>query len=98
MDRSKYSSGRPAIDHRGNAVWEWRKEDGTFSIDVETNCVKALQETHLAIEEPKPPRRTLDDMRRLSEEIRRRKAADPGAVPHSPADQADTDEVWKNVR
>lgn len=92
----KNPSGRIAFDDRGNAVWEWRTDTGTFRSDIDTQQVKALQEAtdvKLGTPETYPPghspgshnpyssvdgpreskvrRRTLDDMRKLSEEIKR---------------------------
>jgi hypothetical protein len=86
-------TGRIAFDDRGNAVWQWRTETGTFKSDIDTREVKALQEqTGAQLGEAPPPapppshnpystadsfrpadkkRRTLDDMRKLSEEIKR---------------------------
>jgi hypothetical protein len=88
-------SGRITFDARGNAVWEWRTQNGDFKSDVDTQTVRALQEdtnmqlgvaptpmpdgqtvTHdpySTAEAPQAPekRRTLDDMRKLSEEIKR---------------------------
>ncbi len=86
-------SGRIAFDDRGNAVWEWRTDTGTFKADIDTQQVRALQDAASVdiSEEPAPPvsdnpystgdkrsliakrapRRTLDDMRKLSEEIKR---------------------------
>jgi hypothetical protein len=90
-DPKQQPAGRIAFDDRGNAVWEWRTDTGTFSCDVDTLRVRALQEAQgmqLGDEprptgvdpystadapqkvERKPPRRTLNDMRRLSEEIK----------------------------
>jgi hypothetical protein len=92
------SSGRIAFDDRGNAVWQWRSDTGTYKSDIDTRQVRALQEAttvelggepqaaapaarpsndpystadahHLLAK--KAPRRTLDDMRKLSEEIKR---------------------------
>lgn len=92
-------SGRIAFDDRGNATWEWRTDTGTFSREIDTQRLKALQEaaaTHLAQdssavpdagtdpyssadrslspEKPEAPRRTLSDMRELSEQIKRARA------------------------
>jgi hypothetical protein len=96
--------GRIAFDDRGKAVWEWRTETGTFKADIDTQQVRALQEsTNVSLGETPPPapsdnpydtgdnpystgdkrdliakrapRRTLDDMRKLSEEIKRARAA-----------------------
>jgi len=108
--KSQLPTGRIGFDDRGNAVWEWRTENGAFEKDVDTQRVKALQDStgdFLSIEheprptgrptgndpyssaagprqpfranpprqpEKEPQRRTLDDMRRLSEEIKRQRA------------------------
>jgi len=92
QDPQQQPTGRIAFDDRGNAVWEWRTDTGTFSCDVDTLRVKALQEASgvqlgdvpgpTGVDpystadipqnvERKVPRRTLNDMRRLSEEIKR---------------------------
>lgn len=89
------SSGRVAFDNRGNATWEWRVDADTFSSEVDTVRVKALQEAaqgqlgnvtppaqgidpYRTANSPrnpeKKPRRTLDDMRKLSEAIKRARA------------------------
>jgi hypothetical protein len=97
------SSGRIAFDDRGNAVWQWRSDTGTFKSDIDTKKVRALQEATTAqlggeaqvaapvaatrpnndpystadshhLLEKKAPRRTLDDMRKLSDEIKRARA------------------------
>jgi|SRR6185437_4947757 len=92
-------SGRIAFDERGNATWEWRTDTGTFSREIDTQRLKALQESTSASLEPdvstpaqsgadpyssadRPtplqqpaPRRTLNDMRELSEQIKRARAA-----------------------
>ena len=96
------STGRIAFDDRGNAVWQWRSDTGTFKSDIDTQRVRALQEATTAqlggeaqvaapaapppsndpystadahhLLEKKAPRRTLDDMRKLSEEIKRARA------------------------
>ena len=97
-DSQPAPSGRIAFDDRGNAVWEWRTDTGTFKADIDTQRVRALQDaTNVSIDEvptPEPgpsdnpystgdkreviakraPRRTLDDMRKLSEEIKRARA------------------------
>lgn len=106
--KSQLPSGRIGFDDRGNAVWEWRTETGEYQTDIDTQKVKAIQDSSgdsLSIaedeqsshpvnhdpystaaqprqpfqrnpppEEKKPQRRTLDDMRRLSEEIKRQRA------------------------
>ncbi len=86
-------SGRIAFDDRGKAVWEWRTDTGTFKADIDTQQVRALQDSGDVTlgEAPPPPvsdnpystgdkrdviakrapRRSLDDMRKLSEEIKR---------------------------
>ena len=94
-DSQPAPSGRIAFDDRGQAVWEWRTDTGTFKTDIDTQQVRALQDAaNVDISEaptPPPPvsddpystgdkssliakrapRRTLDDMRKLSEEIKR---------------------------
>jgi hypothetical protein len=113
--KSQLPSGRIGFDDRGNAVWEWRTDNGAYKTDVDTQKVRAIQESTShslslederpttgrpgghdpyssateplrdpfrkgsappapAPEEKKPQRRTLDDMRRLSEEIKRQRA------------------------
>jgi hypothetical protein len=91
-------AGRIAFDERGNAVWQWRTENGDFKADVDTRTVKALQDAsdaklgagappnpndsnhnpYSTVDNPRAPqrgpRRTLDDMRKLSEEIKRSRA------------------------
>jgi hypothetical protein len=97
-DQQPAPLGRIAFDDRGKAVWEWRTETGTFKADIDTQQVRALQEsTNVSLGEAPPPpepsdnpystgdkrdliakrapRRTLDDMRKLSEEIKRARAA-----------------------
>ena len=93
-------TGRITFDERGNATWEWRTDTGTFSREIDTQRLKALQEStsaHLQPDaspasvsgmdpyssadrstppdEPAAPRRTLNDMRELSEQIKRARAA-----------------------
>lgn len=100
QDEDPVPTGRIRFDERGNALFEWRTDTGTFTSDIDTQRVKALQEsTHAqlgggAAPAPPPdasdpydtasyptlpikkePRRTLDDMRRLSEEIKAARAA-----------------------
>jgi len=92
-------SGRIAFDDRGNATWEWRTDTGTFSREIDTQRLKALQEAAakdlasdsptasdsgvdpyssvdrpIAPEKPEASRRTLNDMRELSEQIKRARA------------------------
>jgi hypothetical protein len=104
--QSQLPSGRAGFDERGNAIWEWRTDSGTYKSNVDTQEVKAIRDStgdSLSIaeeapsqpvdhdpystaaprqpfprtppppEEKKPQRRTLDDMRRLSEEIKRQR-------------------------
>jgi hypothetical protein len=93
-------SGRIAFDDRGNATWEWRTDTGTFSREIDTQRLKALQEAaaaglaqdspavadsgmnpyssadrSLSQENPGTRRRTLSDMRELSEQIKRARAS-----------------------
>lgn len=44
------TSGRVAFDSRGNAVWEWRSNDGQFARDVSTTLVQKLEEPALELE------------------------------------------------
>jgi hypothetical protein len=103
--KSQLPSGRIGFDERGNSVWEWRTDSGTYKSNVDTQEVRAIQDSTvdsfsivderpsqpvnhdpystaaprqpfpktLPPEEKKPQRRTLDDMRRLSEEIKRQR-------------------------
>ena len=57
-------AGRIAFDDRGNAVWQWRSDTGTFKSDVDTNRVRQLQEAttaqlggeaQVATSGPRPP-------------------------------------------
>jgi hypothetical protein len=92
-------SGRIAFDDRGNATWEWQTDTGTFTREIDTKRMKALQESAAAGLAPEPSavtdagsdpyssadrssttegrttRRTLNDMRQLSEQIIRDRAA-----------------------
>jgi|SRR5581483_638990 len=98
----EHPSGRIAFDDRGKAVWEWRTETGNFKSDIDTQKVRALQDSSdvklagtptqtpapnndpyrtadkpapvSAADQAPPRRRTLDDMRKLSEEIKRARA------------------------
>ncbi len=97
----EHPSGRIAFDDRGRAVWEWRTETGNFKSDIDTQKVRALQDSSdvklaatpvqtpvrshdpyrtaeapasAATPDQAPRRRTLDDMRKLSEEIKRARA------------------------
>ena len=45
------SSGRPAFDSRGNAVWEWKTETGQFSVDINTQRLKKLEAPELSLED-----------------------------------------------
>lgn len=93
-------SGRISFNSRGDAVWEWRTETGSFESDIDTQELQALQESNnVKLEDTnatkpaqrpdnnpystadslhtlhlKKPRRTLDDMRKLSEEIKQARA------------------------
>jgi hypothetical protein len=44
-------SGRPTFDSKGNAVWEWKTEDGEFSQDVSTQRLKKLSHAELSLED-----------------------------------------------
>jgi len=75
-------SGRVAFDPGGRAVWEWEVEPGVFVRDIDTQRLKSLQppdgltleDDDAASSQPpveEPARRTLDDLRKLSDEIKR---------------------------
>jgi hypothetical protein len=54
---SHAKTGRIAFDDHGNAVWEWRTDTGTFTRDVDTFQVKALQDdAGIQLAEPSDPR------------------------------------------
>jgi FHA domain-containing protein len=79
----KKLKGRPATDERGNSTWKWVGDTGT---EIETEHVKALGEG-LSLEAPpqkvvvdpydqpqgkeRTKGRSLDDMRRLDQEMKR---------------------------
>ncbi len=79
--------GRWAFDDRGNRTWEWEVRPGEFNTTIDTARVKALTPVDLGVAEKQqeqafnpydtgsfqkaPKRRTLDDMRRLNEQIKR---------------------------
>ena len=42
------STGRITFDDRGNAVWQWRSDTGSFKSDIDTGQVRALQEATTA--------------------------------------------------
>lgn len=42
------STGRIAFDDRGNAVWQWRSDTGTFKSDIDTGQIRAMQEATTA--------------------------------------------------
>src|SRR5271168_4001702 len=55
--KSQVPSGRIAFDDRGNAVWEWRTDNGTYKTDVDTQKVRAIQEStgdSLSLEDERP--------------------------------------------
>ena len=61
---SQVPAGRIAFDDRGNAVWQWRSDTGTFKSDIDTNRVRQLQEAtsaelageaQVATPAPRPP-------------------------------------------
>jgi hypothetical protein len=45
------SSGRASFDSRGNSVWEWKTETGSFSREVNTQRLKKLEAPELEIEQ-----------------------------------------------
>lgn len=87
-------SGRVAFDERGNPIWEWRTDSGSFRRDIDTGKLKTLYSDQLSLTDPggeplgfdpynspsqplgdpdssAKPRRSIDDLRKLSEEIKR---------------------------
>jgi hypothetical protein len=50
-----YSSGRAAVDSRGNSVWEWQTAPGVYSCNADTQRVRALQVADLELLEAKAP-------------------------------------------
>lgn len=90
-------TGRATFDHRGNTIWEWQTDSGSFTRDIDTGKLKALQNDQLSLTDrhrkaetgfdpyntaaraPRgkdsgaKPRKSIDDLRKLSEEIKRTK-------------------------
>jgi hypothetical protein len=91
-------SGRAITDERGNSVWEWQTDTGSFKRDIDTQQLKRFQNTGLSLTDTsgkrsdigphdnsavaptrpeevatKPPRKSIDDLRKLSEEIKQEK-------------------------
>jgi hypothetical protein len=83
-------TGRIGQDDRGNATWEYKKLDGSYTRDLNSTGVhRALESDELSLEETAKhrslgpvlhekeqgttKRRTLDDMRKLSEAIKKSK-------------------------
>jgi hypothetical protein len=84
----KSLSGRPVTDERGNCTWEWKIDtariralaDGV-SLDEppvvgSADPYNLTSETTHAAQPQTAKRRSLDDMRRLSEEIKRKQRKD----------------------
>ena len=84
--------GRPVTDEKGNRTWEWRADSKIDTTIVRALGEELSFQTsndplegrnpydRSATNEPdegKKKRRTLDDMRRLSDEIKRRKHCTP---------------------
>jgi hypothetical protein len=48
--REAQASGRVGFDTRGDAVWQWRQEDGQFRPEASTTRVQKLQSAELSLE------------------------------------------------
>lgn len=72
-------TGRVGFDDKGNAVWEWEKSTGIFARDISTTRLRRLQDAlelsdgDQSAAARRTKKRTLDDMRRLSEQIKRKR-------------------------
>jgi hypothetical protein len=53
-DRNDRTTGRVKFDDRGNAVWEWQVETGSFSLDVSTARLQKLEHPALSLAEDAP--------------------------------------------
>ena len=53
-DGSSKSTGRVKFDDRGNAVWEWQLETGSFGIEVSTQRLQKLANPTLSIADDGP--------------------------------------------
>jgi hypothetical protein len=45
------SSGRAAFDVRGDAIWEWKTETGSYSREISTKRLKKLEALELSLEQ-----------------------------------------------
>ena len=52
---TRNNSGRVKFDDRGNAVWEWAVETGSFATDVSTSRLEKLENHALALADDAPP-------------------------------------------
>lgn len=92
-------SGRATTDERGNSVWEWQTDSGSFKRNIDTQKLERLKSSGLSVADTcgkqsgidpynndraikpkqpeeaatKPRRKSIDDLRTLSEEIRQKK-------------------------
>jgi hypothetical protein len=97
--RHAKKSGRATTDARGNTLWEWETDTGSFTGYIDTQELNRLQKAGLSVGETikkrlgidpynndtavkptqpegtvtKPPRKSIDDLRKLSEEIRQKR-------------------------
>lgn len=51
---TRNNSGRVKFDDRGNAIWEWALNTGSFGADVSTSRLKKLENTTLALADDVP--------------------------------------------
>ncbi len=47
--QKKKPSGRATIDERGNSVWEWRTDTGSFKRDIDTGELERLAHAGLSV-------------------------------------------------
>ena len=93
-------SGRATTDARGNTVWEWETDTGSFTGNIDSQKLKRLQDAGLSVGDAigkrlgidpynndtavkptqpkesvkKSPRKSIDDLRKLSEEIKQKRS------------------------
>ena len=53
-DADERPTGRVKFDDRGNAVWEWQVETGSFGLDVSTARLQKLEHPALSLAEDAP--------------------------------------------
>ena len=53
-------SGRATIDERGNSVWEWRTDTGSFKRDIDTGELERLAHAGLSVNDAAGMRQGFD--------------------------------------